>query len=294
MPTQTPKRSATHCNTLQYTDIFPLQHTTIHWYVFWQHTATFFCREQMPTQTPKRAATYCNTHTYFHCNALQHTDIFFLQHTVTFWSWADADADAEEGDAADADAEEGCNTLQNIATRWNISTATHCNTMTFLVVSRCRRRRWRGWRSWCRCRGGWQCRCWWVLCNTLQYTATHYCNALQRTAMQYNADAGKSCATHCNTLLQHTTATHCNKQQHTATHCNTLPHTATHYDTLQHAIREKWRVQQTATHRTRSNIQQHTVTHCKHCHTLQNAMREKQMLQHTAANSNAQQHTATQ
>jgi len=36
-------------------------------------------------------------------------------------------------------------------------------------------------------------------------------------------------ATHCNILLQLTTATYyCNTLQHTATHCNTLQHTATH------------------------------------------------------------------
>jgi len=76
---------------------------------------------------------------------------------------------------------------------------------------------------------------------------------------------------HCNTLLQHSTATHPGTRgqekddqsghaQHTATHCSTLQHNTTsrtaHCNTLQH----------TATH---YNTLQHTATHC--CNTPGNA-----------------------
>jgi len=112
-------------------------------------------------------------------------------------------------------------------------------------------------------------------CNISSIAATNmtsapHCNALQRTATDYNAM--QHTATHwyfwlCNSVvLQHTdiaTAPHCNALQHTATHlyfwlyiclqcqwycstlilqphhtathCNTLQHTATHCNTLQHA-----------------------------------------------------------
>jgi len=89
-------------------------------------------------------------------------------------------------------------------------------------------------------------------CNTLQHAATH-CHTLQHSTTHHNTLAAEKqetlevhltqCNTHCNTmpLLQHTTATHCNKLQRTSskeagstqpTHCNTaMQHTAKHTET---------------------------------------------------------------
>jgi len=57
----------------------------------------------------------------------------------------------------------------------------------------------------------------WVMCNTLQHTATH-CNALLQ--LQHNVRLASCIQTISRVWTSH--------MQHTATHCNTLQHTATH------------------------------------------------------------------
>ena len=130
-------------------------------------------------------------------------------------------------------------------------------------------------------------------CNTLQHTATH-CNTLQHTAATHAP--GTLCAlseTHCNTLQQHTAATHVphlyvpskdlvTLQVHcitthtlSITLCNTLQHLqhtttpATHYNTcntLQHLC----------------NTLQHLCNTLQHlCNTLQHLCNTLQHLQHT-------------
>ena len=94
----------------------------------------------------------------------------------------------------------------------------------------------------------------------LQLTVlNHCCNALQRTAINYNILLRTATQRDTMTRVRHDswlrlntlniTATHCNALQHTATHCNTLQRTATHCNALQH----------TATH---CNALQRTATHC--------------------------------
>ena len=128
----------------------------------------------------------------------------------------------------------------------------------------------------------------WILCSTLQHTATH-CKTLQHTA------------------------THCNILQHTAAHCSTLQHIATQttlYSPWEEGMSKTVFYKITATH---CNTLQHAATHCKtyysllsmrggdvqdsflqdHCNTLQYTAIHCNTLQHTATHYNTLQHTAT-
>jgi len=114
-----------------------------------------------------------------------------------------------------------CNTLQHIATHCNTlqHITTHCSALQFAapylshrsislastLVSAA------------------------THCNTLQFTATP-CNTLQRIAIRCTIPIIFCCVS----VVELSTAPHCNTLQHTAAHCNTLQHTAAHCNTLHH------------------------------------------------------------
>jgi len=277
----------------------------------------------------------CYIHTAIRCNTLQHTTTHYntLQHTASYCNTLEHGAIQIQKPfsrlhvkLSQGMIQAYCNTLQQIATRWNmvqyryrshclactsschkvwyIHTATHCITLQHAATN-------------CNTdtetisQSAYQDVTRYDInilqhaearCNTLQHAATH-CNAGSEAIV---SPARQVVTRYDIYILQHT-ATKCNTRQHTATHCNTLQHTATHCNTDTEAIVSPAR--QVVTRYDTGKLQ-HAATHCDtlqrtatRCNTLQHRYRShclactsschKVLYIHTATHCNTLQHAAT-